>query len=77
MDFKRVQSECDLIVNELKEPFFFLLKTSKSSSYDEINFNVIKTCFVPLIKTLLNIFNLSMAKGEFPDNLKIAWVTPI
>ena len=69
-----VQSECDLTVNELKEAFFSL-KINKSSGYDGISFNVVKNCFGLLIKPLMYIFNLSLAKWIFPDDLKIPRVT--
>ena len=75
-EHESVQSECDLTVNELKEAFFSL-KINKSSGYDGISFNVVKNCFGPLIKPLMYIFNLSLAKGIFPDDLKIARVTPV
>ena len=39
--------------------------------------NVVKNCFGPLLKPLMYIFNLSLAKGIFPDDLKIARVTPV
>ena len=69
-----IQSEGDLTVNELEEAFFSL-KINKSSRYNEISFNVVKNCFGPLIKPLMYIFNLSLAKGIFPDDSKIARVT--
>ena len=75
-EHETVQSECDLTVNELKEAFFSL-KINKSSGYDRFSFNVVKNCFGSLIKALMNIFNLSLAKGIFPDNLKSARVTPV
>ena len=62
--------------NELKDPFFFL-KFNKSPGYDEISFNVIKTCFGSLHKPLLDIFNQTLQSGIFPDKLKIARVTPL
>ena len=55
----------------------FSLKTNKSPGYDEVSFNVIKQYFGPLDKLLLHIFNLSIEKGIFHDDLKIASVTPI
>ena len=75
-EHESIQSECDLTVNELKEAFFSL-KINKSSGYDGISFNVVKNYFGPLIKPLMYIFNLSLAKGIFPDDLKIARVTPV
>ena len=56
---------------------FFSLKLNKSPEYDEISFNVIKTCFGSLHKPLLHIFNKSLQSGTFPYKLKIAKVTPL
>ena len=69
------QPEKDLTVNELKDAFFSL-KLNKSPGYDEVSFNVIKKCFGSLHKPLLHIFNVSLQNGTFPDELKIARVTP-
>ena len=60
-----------------KKKYFFSQKISKSSGYDGISFNVVKNCLGPLIKPLMYIFNLSLTKGIFPDELKIARVTPV
>ena len=56
---------------------FFSLKINKSFGYDDISFNVVRNCFGPLLKTLMHVFNLSLEKGIFPDDLKIAQVTPV
>ena len=71
-----MQLESWLSVNELKDAFFSL-KISKSSGYDDISFNVVRNCFGPVLKPLMHIFKLSLEKGIFPDDLKIARVTPI
>ena len=63
-------------INKLKDAFFSL-QTNKSPDHDEINFDVIKSCFGSLSKPLLHIFRLSLEKGIFPDDLKTAKVTPI
>ena len=63
-------------MNELKDAFFSL-KIDKSSGYDDISFNVLKKCFSSLCEPLKYLFNLSIEKGIFPDDLKIAKVTPI
>ena len=68
------QAESTLTVNELKEAFFSL-KINKSPGYDDISFNVIRNWFGPLLKSA--IFNLFFQKGCFPEDLKIAPVTPI
>ena len=74
--YKIRQPENPLTITELKDAFFSL-QTNKSLGYDGISFNVIKYCFEPLSTSLLNIFNLSLEKGIFPDELKIARVTLI
>ena len=65
-----------LSMNELKDAFFSL-KINKSPGYDDISFNVLKKCFSSLCEPLKYLFNLSIEKGIFPDDLKIAKVTPI
>ena len=75
-EYQKCQPENVIFVNELKDAFFSL-KINKSPGYDDISFNVIKKCFGVLYKPLLHIFNLSIQTGIFPDELKIASVTPI
>ena len=67
------QVESALTINDT----FFSLQVKKSPGYDEISFNVVRNCFGPLLKPLMFIFNLSLQKGSFPDELKIAKVTPV
>ena len=74
--FHKNQKENDLTINELKEAFFSL-KTNKSPGYDDINFNVIRPCFGSLRKSLLHVFSQSLKTGIFPDELKIARVSPL
>ena len=70
-------AESTLTVNGLKGAFF-LLKINKSPGYDDISFNVVRSYFGHLLlKPLMAIFNLSLQKGYFPEELKIARVTPI
>ena len=63
-----------LSINELKDAFFSL-KINKSPGHDGVSFNVIKKCFGELCEPLKYLFNLSIVKGIFPDDLKIAKVT--
>ena len=42
-----------------------------------MSFNVIKNCFDELCEPLKYLFNPSVVKGIFPDDLKIAKFTPI
>ena len=57
---------------KLNSKSHFFLKKNKSNGYNRISFNVIKFSSGPLIKTLTNIFNLSLPRGMFPYDLKIA-----
>ena len=59
------------------ENAFASLKTSKSSEYDEISADVVKRVSDEIFVILKHIFNISLAKGIFPDKLKIARVTPV
>ena len=72
--FNANQPELNLTVNELKDAYFSL---NLSPGYDEISFNVIKTCFGYLHNPLLHIFNQFLQSGIFPDKLKIARGTPL
>ena len=65
-----------LSINELKDAFFSI-KINKSPGHDEVSFNVIKKCFGELCEPLMHLFNLAIVKIIFPDDLKIAKVTPI
>ena len=65
-----------LSINELKNAFFSL-NINKSPGHDGVSFNVIKKCFGELCEPLKYLFNLSIVKGIFPDDLKIAKVTLI
>ena len=65
-----------LSINELKDAFFSL-KINKSSGVDDVSFNIIKKCFGVLCEPLTYLFQLSLEKGVFPDDLKIVKVTPI
>ena len=55
----------------------FPLKTNKSPGYDNIHVNVIRNLYNELKTPLMNIFNLSLNTGIFPDRMKVAKVTPI
>ena len=71
-----------LSVNELKD-VFYSLESNKSLGYDDISYNVIKKCFESLceilkyFEPLKYLFNLSIEKSVFRDDLKIARATPI
>ena len=65
-----------LSINELKDTSF-LLKINKSSGVEDVRFNIIKKCFGVLCKTFTYLYQLSLEKGVFPYDLKIAEATPI
>ena len=58
-------------MNELKDALFSL-KINKSPDYVDISFNVLKKHFISLCEPLKYLFNLSIEKGIFLDDLKIA-----
>ena len=74
--YDSTQAESALTINELKDAFFSL-QINKSHGYDEISFSVVRNCFDPLLKPLMFIFNLSLQKRSFPDELKIVKVIPV
>ena len=53
------------------------LKTKKSSGYDDISADVLKRVSDEIFVILKHIFNISLAKGVFPNKLNIARVIPI
>ena len=71
-----IQAEHSLGINEFKDAFFSL-GINKSPGVDGISFTVLENCFVALHKPLLHVFNFSIVKVIFPDDLKIACVTPV
>ena len=60
--------EVERIISSLK---------NSSSGYDGIHSKEIKLTFNCFIEPLVHIFNLSIAQGVFPDELKVARVVPI
>ena len=54
-----------------------MLGINKSPGFDVTSFTVLKNYFGALHKPVLHLFNLSIVKGIFPDDLKIAYVTPV
>ena len=54
-----------------------MLKRYKTSDYDNINVNDIKKTYEEFKTPLMDIFNLSLSTGIFPDKLKIVKVSPV
>ena len=57
-----------LSINKLEDAFCSL-KINKSPGHDGVSFNVIKKCFGELCEPLKYLFNLSIVKRIFPDDL--------
>ena len=53
------------------------MKTCKSAGIDKISVKLIQAAGETILKSLKNIFNLSLNTGIFPDDWKIARVTGI
>jgi hypothetical protein len=53
------------------------MKTCKSAGIDKISVKLIQAARKTILKSLKNIFNSSLNTGIFPDDWKIARVTPI
>ena len=60
------------IKNEIKQ-----MKTAKSAGYDKISVKLLQAAGNAIVQPLTYIFNQSLNSGIFPDDWKIAKVTPI
>ena len=61
---------------ELNEAFNSL-KANKSPGFDDISPSVVKRCHENIFNPIKHVFSLSLKQGIFPENLKIARVSPI
>ena len=66
-----------IITEEEVKSTLLTLKSGKSSGPDNINNRILKELAIPLSKPLCSLFNISLAKGIFPDVWKHANVTPL
>ena len=71
-----LMSEANLTDDEIKEALRSL-KPNKSPGYDNISSSVVNETSDIFFTPLKYIFNLSLQQGIFPENLKIAKVSPI
>ena len=71
-----IQPEQPLSINELKDALLSL-GINKSPRFNGISFTVLKNSFGALHKPLLHVFNLSIVKVIFPDDLKTTRVTAV
>ena len=69
-------SNTKLIDDEL-EKAFSSLKRNKSNGFDDISSNILLDTKKEIYTPLKHIFSLSLETGIFPDQLKIAKITPI
>ena len=53
------------------------IKTSKATGHDRISPKLLKDSVELIAESLTNIFNKSIEKGVFPNDLKIACISPI
>ena len=53
------------------------MKTTKSSEYDKISARLLQTAERSIVEPLTDIFNQSLRTGIFPEEWKIAKVSPI
>ena len=65
-----------LFINEFKDAFFSL-EINKNPGNHKISFNIVKKCFGQIYNPLKIIFQLSLEKRIFSDDLKTAKVTPV
>lgn len=66
--FKEVTlSELETMVNTMKN----------KNDFDRVSVKLIKNCWTKIGQLLLNIINLSLRKGEFPNSWKVAVLRPI
>ena len=68
--------EKELSLEEFKIAFK-TLKSNKANGFDDINSNVIKTSYDELLIPLFHICKTSLLQGSFPNNMKIAKITPL
>ena len=71
-----LMGEANLTDDEIKEALRSL-KPNKSPGYDNISSSVVNETSDIFFTPLKYIFNLSLQQGIFPENLKIAKVSPI
>ena len=65
----------DLTLKEI-ETAYKSLKCNKASGIDDINRNILLDFFEELKTSLFYIFRTSLRQGIFPDEMKIAKVSP-
>ena len=59
------------------EKIILKLKSKNSKGYDGLSNTLLKSIYLSILPALNIIFNKSLSKGEFPDNMKLALVKPL
>lgn len=59
------------------ENVLYGLKVRKGSGLDKISNKLLKAAGTSIVSSLVYIFNLALNTGTFPDDMKIAKITPI
>ena len=74
-----IDSVFELHTVSTEEVFHLLcnIKVSKATGHDKISPKLLKDSADIVVPTLVNIFNQSIKSGIFPDDLKIAVISPI
>ena len=66
-----------LLQDEELNEAFNSLKANKSPGFDDISSTIVKRCRENIFNPIKHVFSLSLKQGIFPENLKIARVSPI
>ena len=66
-----------LLNDEEVRKAFYSLKTNKSPGFDDVSLNAVNNVFDFIVEPLRYIFSNSLAQGIFPEEMKIARITPI
>ena len=76
---KNPVSNCMYMDNVLEEEVANVIKNLKEGScgWDDISASVVKTTYRSFLEPLTHILNISITKGVFPNELKIAKVIPL
>ena len=81
--FEKYLANCNTVTNDVPltdeevRNAFYSLKTNKSPGYDDISFNAIDKVFEFIVEPLRYTFSNSLVQGIFPEDMKVARITPI
>jgi hypothetical protein len=66
-----------LVTETYVSKLLYTIKTTKATEHDRISAKLLKDSADIITKSLITIFNKSILSGSFPDDMKIAIVSPI